>query len=259
MPFTVSHVAAALPFRKARLVYSAVVVGTVAPDFEYFLRMAPQGIYGHTLPGVFTFTLPLALAVLWLFHRFVKCPLVQLLPESVGDRIDPSSERFQFGGARRFALIVGSTLVGIATHVAWDLFTHPIGWLYLHWGVLGQPVVISTLLTLPLYKLLQYGCSVLGLTILALSLRRGYRTSRPSESRTDQVLSPARKASTLALMMIVAVVGAFGRAWMRAGVPSFHPMNKAFVVVFIVAMIGLLWWELLIYGFISARTGTSSR
>ena len=257
MPFTVSHVAAALPFRRTGLVYSAVIVGTVAPDFEYFLRMAPQSFYGHRFPGIFTLTLPLAHAVLWLFHRFVKHPLVQLLPEAVGRRVELSSGSFQFGGARRFALIVGSTLVGIATHVAWDSFTHPSGWLYLHWDFLSHPVAISTLATLQVYKTLQYGCSVLGLGILAFSLLRWYRETRPAEPQGDRGLQPARKVSILLLVVCVALAGAFFRAVMRAGVPSLRPMNKAFGVVFIVTMIGLLWWELLIYGFMWTQTTKS--
>jgi hypothetical protein len=38
MPFTLSHAAAALLFRRTRLVLSAVVVGCCAPDFVYFLE-----------------------------------------------------------------------------------------------------------------------------------------------------------------------------------------------------------------------------
>ena len=72
MPFTLAHPAAALPFRKTRLVFSAVIVGSMAPDFEYFLRLAPQGRYFHSLPGLFLCTLPVAFAVLWLFHRSAK-------------------------------------------------------------------------------------------------------------------------------------------------------------------------------------------
>src|SRR5579871_128427 len=41
VPFTVSHAAAALPFRRARLVTSALVVGTMAPDSSTFWLSRP--------------------------------------------------------------------------------------------------------------------------------------------------------------------------------------------------------------------------
>ena len=74
---------------------SAVVVGTFAPDFEYFLRLAPDGRFGHTLLGSFALTLPLALLVLWLFHTLVKVPLVQLLPEAIQRVFRPLEFLFQ--------------------------------------------------------------------------------------------------------------------------------------------------------------------
>jgi hypothetical protein len=77
VPFTLAHGAAALPFRRLHLVFSGLLVGTFAPDFEYFLRLSPDDGFGHTLLGTFVLTLPLALLVLWLFHTFVKLPVVR--------------------------------------------------------------------------------------------------------------------------------------------------------------------------------------
>jgi Domain of unknown function (DUF4184) len=61
VPFTLAHGAAALPFRRLHLVFSGLLVGTFAPDFEYFLRLSPDDGFGHTLLGTFVLTLPLAL------------------------------------------------------------------------------------------------------------------------------------------------------------------------------------------------------
>src|SRR5208282_2730238 len=136
MPFTLAHPAAALPFRKTGLVISAVVVGSMAPDFEYFLRLSPQGRFGHSLPGLIIFTLPVALAVLWLFHRSVKFAIVRLLPASLQHRLVCTD--FPFGDVRRFALLVLSVLVGALTHILWDGFTHRSSWLVQHWSPLHQ-------------------------------------------------------------------------------------------------------------------------
>ena len=53
MAFTVSHAVIALPFRRSRrLVFSALVVGSMAPDFEYYLRLTFTGTHvtGQRLP-----------------------------------------------------------------------------------------------------------------------------------------------------------------------------------------------------------------
>ena len=65
MPFTIAHAAAALPLRKTRLVLSALVIGTMVPDLQYFLRMAPDDRYGHSLRGALLLSLPLGLLTLW--------------------------------------------------------------------------------------------------------------------------------------------------------------------------------------------------
>ena len=52
MPFTLSHVAAVLPFRKLNLVWSAFVVGTMAPDFPYIVGNTDNRGLGHEFPGV---------------------------------------------------------------------------------------------------------------------------------------------------------------------------------------------------------------
>lgn len=120
MPFTVSHAAAALPLRRARLVTSALVVGTMAPDFEYFLPLQAHDHFGHTFPGILVLTLPVALLVLWIFHTFVKASAAALLPRRLQSRLAGHLGKFRFGGLGRFLLIVLSILVGIATHILWD-------------------------------------------------------------------------------------------------------------------------------------------
>jgi hypothetical protein len=138
VPFTLAHGAAALPFRRFHLVLSALLVGTLAPDFEYFLRLSPDDGFGRTLVGTFALTLPLALLVLWLFHTFVKRPVAGLLPDAIQRRLTNHVPEFTFRGPVRFALIVNSILLGIVTHLVWDSFTHANTWPYRHWPVLRR-------------------------------------------------------------------------------------------------------------------------
>ena len=71
MPFTLSHAAVAAPLARRGLILSAVAIGSMTPDFEYFLRLSMNSRWSHSLPGVLTFCLPVSILVLWLFHGYM--------------------------------------------------------------------------------------------------------------------------------------------------------------------------------------------
>ncbi|MBZ0252001.1 MAG: DUF4184 family protein, partial [Candidatus Methylomirabilis sp.] len=144
LPFTVSHAAAAWPIRAAlggRVVLSALVVGTLAPDAEYFVHMGPVRTISHTFPGLFLMDLPVGLALLWLFHRLYKRSFALLLPEALAARLLPEAERpFRWGPPGRFLAICASIWAGSATHVLWDAFTHRRSAVEHGWTWLTAPV-----------------------------------------------------------------------------------------------------------------------
>lgn len=113
MPFTLSHAAAAWPFRRTRLVFSALIVGCFVPDIPYFLLLRAHGFNGHTLSGLFTFDLPAGLLALWLFHRYLKQASLIYLPAGFRRRL--KFVPFSFLPPARLALIAGSILIGAAT------------------------------------------------------------------------------------------------------------------------------------------------
>src|SRR5512133_2984557 len=141
MPFTISHAAAALPFRRTRLVFSAIVVGCMAPDFEYFLHARIISRVSHTLAGAFEFSLPAALVVLSLFFWVMERPLLVLMPSSIQRRV--VLKPFTLLPWKRFFLIIASLMVGIASHLIWDSFTHPGMWAvdHFHWFHKSQRVL----------------------------------------------------------------------------------------------------------------------
>ena len=68
MPFTVSHAAAVLPLKNSRLPLAALMVGSMSPDFAYFLPAALSArTASHSLPGIFLFCLPAGLCIWQLF------------------------------------------------------------------------------------------------------------------------------------------------------------------------------------------------
>lgn len=165
MPFTPAHPALILPLLRPcyrRLSATGLVLGAMAPDFEYFLRLRPDGIYGHTLAGIFWLDLPLILAFAWLFHNLVKLPLAQCLPGMLRARLLPLvgaawPVRRLFSGP----VLLGA-LLGCVSHIVWDWFTHDDGLVVLSWPLLQQPLP-AVMLHWPLYTFLQYVSTVVGL------------------------------------------------------------------------------------------------
>jgi hypothetical protein len=249
MPFTLAHPAAALPFHRTRLVTSAVVIGTCAPDLEYFVRLSPGSGYGHTLTGAFTMTLPLGLLTLWLFHKYVKRPAVALLPQALAGRLQPYLGPFRFRG--RFALIVGSLLLGIATHLAWDSFTHNNTWLYRNWHVLHEPVHVFFLRHVELYKALQHGSTLVGLGVLLVYLAFWYCGTAPQRTRPP-ALAFRRRVIVLLAILAIAIIGGIVRAAIPDGLPS-GVHDSRFIGLLAVTSIALLWWQLVMFGWWFAR------
>jgi len=257
VPFTLAHGAAALPFRRSRLIFSGLLVGTFAPDFEYFLRLNIHGRFGHSLLGTFVLTLPLALLVLWLFHAFVKFPLARLLPDAIQRRLTSHVGKFHFGGPARIALIVGSILIGIMTHLLWDSFTHPNTWPFRHWGVLGQTIQVPMLGLIPLYKVLQHGSTIAGAGIFSIWLVCRYRATEPCNQGLRNAASLTQKIAIGVFMTTVAMAGGIVRAVAVGGIPHDHSSDRRFVSVLMVAAIALVWWQLVAYGIFSTTHSDS--
>src|SRR2546421_8312948 len=72
MPFTGSHPAAVLPFLRW-LPPGALVVGSMAPDFPYFVPVGVTGATTHAALGVVTVDVLLAAAA-WVLWRFLVWP-----------------------------------------------------------------------------------------------------------------------------------------------------------------------------------------
>jgi len=166
MPFTFSHPAAVVPLTRYGLVFSAMVVGSMSPDFEMFLYLPSNIWQSHTFSGIFKFSLPIGLAVLWIFHRVLKFPLLSLLPISHQQRLLPIAREFRFFPVQRFILILLSLLAGAFTHITWDALTHGSGWIVKYIPFLSQSVALTSHYSIRIYKILQHGSTIAGAGLL---------------------------------------------------------------------------------------------
>src|SRR5215813_8309835 len=99
MPFTGSHPMAVLPFLRWNalgLDPTSLVIGSMAPDFEYFAHGEQAGSFSHTLLGVAVFCIPMTLFLGVLWDRVVRGPTYVIAPVAVRRRLisGPWQERW---------------------------------------------------------------------------------------------------------------------------------------------------------------------
>ncbi len=253
MPFTLSHAAAAIPFRRSRLVPSAVVAGCFIPDFEYCFPAGPHTAFGHTIPGLFGFDLPIAFVFLWLFHRYAKEPLWSWMPESFRQRVELGPRNLPFSGFAQLALLVLSILVGSATHLLWDSFTHGNYWPYHHIGFLRQAVTVPVLGRQPAFKLLQHGSSILGLVILWIWWRGYSRSISPLPARDTS--TPSGRNRTALFLATLLAIGAGACVIVERGPPI---VSDSLIARTIITVASVFWLAVVFYGFIRDRQAKSA-
>lgn len=172
MPFTFAHPAIVLPFKfikRNEISLSALIIGSMTPDFEYFLRMQLIGRYGHTVEGMFVMDLPIAIGLFLIFHRVIKAPLIQNCPGYFQKRLQPllTFQAMNYLRKNPIAFIV-CLLIGIASHIIWDGFTHHDGDFVSMYDFLSMKVDGR----LPLFRYLQHGSTIAGFAIIGMMFHR---------------------------------------------------------------------------------------
>jgi len=233
MPFTLSHPAAALPFLRTPLLAAALVVGTMAPDIPYYVPLFVPRELSHSLLGLVTVDLAMGVVGTLLWWFVLRAPIVDLLPRSIGMRI-PAVGLLAWKPANRgwpltLAVLLRSVLVGAATHLVWDSFTHP-GWVVDHLALLR--IQLGPLLV---EKWLQHASTVAGLVILAVWAVVRLRATKPDPDRWCRLRTPPRIVAWAAIVAAGLAGGLI--PWihgMLAGVAPFDPG-----LVFLVARFGI--------------------
>ena len=242
MPFTLAHPAAVLPFAKTRLPLSALVIGSVVPDFEYMMRLEMRSEISHTITGIFTFCVPFGFLALLLFHHLLKKPLIGLMPGTVQARLSAIGTPFAFAPVRRFFTILFCLALGAATHLAWDSFTHSDGAAVVRIHALSKSVLPAPHI-LPLYKILQHGSTLFGLSAIGIAIARWFHASAPIVGTNFQATTWRKFRLSIALLFGAVISGVL-IAMFKCGIPhdfeSFRCVAVLGVVSSELAMIVLL-------------------
>jgi Domain of unknown function (DUF4184) len=189
-----------------------MVVGCLSPDFEYFLRLAPQGSFGHTWLGVLVADLPLSLLVLWLYQSYLRAGLYAVAPGLFPFREAERKAEPVARGLMQWVIVVASILLGAATHIVWDSFTHKHSWPYDHIAFLRVHVPL-TIWRADICNVLQVASSVAGMVVLLVMWARWVGAARrpgvPTVRRLGVVL--AALALLIAVLRAVTMAYLFGK------------------------------------------------
>jgi hypothetical protein len=230
MPFTVSHAAAVLPLRRfTRLPLAALMIGSMSPDFSYFTPWTLDRPT-HGISALFWFCWPVGLALWILFVRVVETPTLALLPDRWRARFAPSERPFTASLLARASIAV---ILGAATHITWDAFTHgntPV--------IEALPFLRVTALeiggyTMPLYKLLQHLSTLFGLAMLCVWVWR----LKPHPAQRPGTVSTFVRIGSATLVLTTSIVWAFANAALHSA--TFFETN-----LFHLAIGGMTGWAL---------------
>jgi hypothetical protein len=165
MPFTFSHPALVLPATYLPPRYyslTGLIIGSLTPDFEYFIRMKIQSSYGHTISGLFYFDLPLGILLAFIFHYIVRNSLFKNLPGLIQNRLSTFLD-FNWNQyfLKKWFVVSISILVGAASHLLWDSFTHRSGYF------VGTIPFLTARINFfghifPVFNILQHSSSIIG-------------------------------------------------------------------------------------------------
>lgn len=230
MPFTISHAAAVLPLRRfARLPLAALMIGSMSPDFPYFNPWNPE-LMTHNFPALFWFCWPVGLAVWILFVRVVETPTLALLPDAWRARFTPSEKHFTPGLLIRASIAI---VLGAATHVIWDSFTHgntpvveALPFLrVVAFEISGHPV--------RLYTLLQHLSTLFGLAVLGIWAWK----LEPRPVTQPGAVSNFARAGAAALLLATSCIWAFANL-------ALHTTHHVETQLFHLAIGGMTGWAL---------------
>lgn len=193
---------------------AALVIGTMAPDFPYYLPVSWPRSATHTLASVIWFSVPVGVATYYACDRLLCEPSVFLLPLAVRSRLraaPPSALTLQ-----NLLAVCVSVAVGALTHVIWDAFTHSDGAVVLAVPALQILVAQVGDYSLWLYKVLQHASTIGGLALLAYWLLGWIRRTPPSAEPRPAPFGDALRGRFLLGCVVAGPLIGLVRAWQHS-------------------------------------------
>ncbi len=157
MPFTLSHPVAVIAAPKSKYLHkSALIIGSMSPDFINYLIIRYPSKLGHTLAGSFILDLPLCFLFFYLYCSFISPYIWKYLPNclNIGIKEKPLQR------PKDILIFAPSALIGIFSHIALDSLLHKSSDLLRYLGFISAYPTG--------YLLYQVSISFIGLLIICL-------------------------------------------------------------------------------------------
>jgi hypothetical protein len=231
MPFPLAHPAAVLLFRRhcpRLLSWPALIVGSLIPDAGYLGKSLQLDEISHRLSGLLTFCLPIGVVTVLFFYA-VRSRLFPIVPNPFRRIFAPLFQQ----PAASLREIAFSVLLGAATHLLWDSFTHKNGSLVGRLPILETPIAQVGSRQVLLCHLFWYVSTLGGVAWLGSAYQQWRSTVRRSPLR---ISFRVRWTNAFLLGFLVVPVAMIHHL--------VHGLAGAFLVASLSAflMLGFVWW-----------------
>lgn len=211
MPFTASHIIAALPLNKGIGKYSKytalspLVIGSMTPDIAYVTPfLVHQRMDSHSLIGLYLFCIPMGLTIYFLYHLLMAPVVVSFFPDKIKRHLSPDLFIGKLPSIPSHVLVI-SLVLGALTHIIWDFFTHQSG-IPQHILWMDTPMMAIDGYDIMPYRILQHLSSILGLGLLIYILMRWYKRVTPLKGNNAYWKAP-RKLKLFSMISLIAISG----------------------------------------------------
>ncbi|ANQ48377.1 DUF4184 family protein [Flammeovirga sp. MY04] len=121
MPLTFAHPTFIFFLKNRRnLSFTALIIGSIIPDFEHFLIFDISNKFGHTILGVFLFDLPFGLVVYYCYKTLIHPCFKEVISLNKKDKASK---------ALSFIQVLNSLGLGVFSHLFFDGLTSRSGYL----------------------------------------------------------------------------------------------------------------------------------
>ena len=214
MPFTVSHIVAALPLNKGIGKYSKftalspLIIGSMTPDFAYLTPfLVHQRMDSHSLIAIYLFCIPMGLTVYFLYHLLMAPVVVSCLPKSLQRHLNSDLFIGKLPTTPAHVIVI-SLVLGALTHIIWDFFTHSYG-IPQHIAWMAKPLTYINSFHIMPARVLQFLSSILGLVLLIYLVYRWYQDVKQRQSSVSYWHAPQKlKIFAIIILLTASFIGA---------------------------------------------------
>ena len=214
MPFTVSHIVAALPLDKScgktvskYTALSPLIIGSMTPDVSYITPfLTHQRVDSHTLLGIYLFCIPMGLTIYFLYHCLMAPVWVSVFPKRIGQRLDADLSLGKLPNISSHVLLI-SLILGSVTHIIWDYFTHQSGIpQVVQW--MDTPLTSIDGYNIMPYRVLQHSSSLIGLAVLLYIIYRWYQRTSINNDNKPYFQAPIwlKRLAIICLIVVPSII-----------------------------------------------------